>query len=339
MLLLLFSRIYAMHLIKLQSVENDQFLGVEGDHLILTAYKKAQWFRLKPMNDISYKIIETKDGKAITKPGFWSFRKTYSIEPDVMSDKQMFRLVFYEPNEFIFMKGDECLGFNTNKKFKAVDCNIEHTTRFRICYDKSCNEESKLKKKLDCLKGMLSRAGNPYGGNMGIGNGMGNGMGNIGGYPNGMGGMMNPYGPNSSWNNGMNEYPRKKKKRSKYRDDDDDEDGKDRDNSDEDENEEGDGVFNCSDYLKNMYGNKNHRDACPYPPPMGYPMGYPNGMGNGMGGMGNNGMNNGLNNGMGGMGNNNNNGDLVNLSNLANNLEKVADVLNKLCKSGIINNP
>lgn len=148
--------------IKLKLVDDDKFLGAVKDKLQLVDYKDALSLKLNPMEDISEKNLEAKDGKALTESGFWFFPKSYSMKSNSKSGKQAFRIVYYAPNEYLLMRGDSCLGFVEQNKFKRVDCTLEKAARFRICYNKLCDSYLDIKNDLECIKMFLGMGGGRY---------------------------------------------------------------------------------------------------------------------------------------------------------------------------------
>ncbi|ELA42109.1 uncharacterized protein VICG_00750 [Vittaforma corneae ATCC 50505] len=148
--------------VKLKLVDDDKFLGAVKDKLQLVDYKEALSIKLNPMQDISEKNLEAKDGKALTESGFWFFPKSYSMKSNSKSGKQSFRIVYYAPNEYLLMRGDSCLGFVEGNKFKKVDCTLEKAARFRICYNKLCESYLDIKNDLECIKMFLGIGGRRY---------------------------------------------------------------------------------------------------------------------------------------------------------------------------------
>lgn len=172
MLFLLITRILCIDRIKLKIVGDDKFLGMSGEKIVKVDYRDALPIKLNTMKDITEKALENKHGQAVTETGFWFFPKSYVFKKNKMESKQAFRIVFYGPNEYILMKGDNCLGFRDDSKFKRVDCREGKATKFKMCTNRLCDSYLDLKKDLECIKGFLG----------------------MGGFPNrGAGGSPNPY--------------------------------------------------------------------------------------------------------------------------------------------------
>lgn len=150
--------------IMLKLDRSDKFLVVgSDDKLRLGDYREAVYLRLNTMDDISQKTLEGRDNKALTETGFWFFPKSYLFKSNTGSSRQAFRIVYHGPNEYILMKGDSCLGFNSSSKFKKVDCKRGSASIFNICSSRSCDNYIDIRRDLECIKMMLSiRAGGRY---------------------------------------------------------------------------------------------------------------------------------------------------------------------------------
>lgn len=168
MIFLLVVGILCIDRIKLKIVGDDKFLGMSGEKIVKADYKDALPIKLNTMKDISEKTLENKNGEAITETGFWFFPKSYVFKRNKSEGKQAFRIVFYAPNEYILMKGDNCLGFREDSKFKRIDCTEGNkVTKFRMCTNRMCDSYFDLKKDLECIKGFLGMGGGGRGPNFG----------------------------------------------------------------------------------------------------------------------------------------------------------------------------
>lgn len=135
---------------------SDKFLGVgSDDKLRLGDYHDAVYLKLNTMDDISKKTLEGRDNKALTEKGFWFFPKSYSFKSNSGSSSQAFRIVYHGPNEYILMKGDSCLGFNSSNKFKRVDCKRGSASIFNICTSRFCENYVDVKRDIECMKQMM----------------------------------------------------------------------------------------------------------------------------------------------------------------------------------------
>lgn len=152
---LLFNTVYCLGRIKLKIADDDKFLGVVDGKLQPVEYNDALSIKLNTMKDISVKNLESRDGNALTETGFWFFPKSFSMKGNKKSSKQGFRIVYYAPEEYLLMRGDNCLGFKDGNKLKKVDCTLDKATRFRICENRLCDNYMEILKGMNCIMSML----------------------------------------------------------------------------------------------------------------------------------------------------------------------------------------
>lgn len=143
--------------ITLKIVGTDKFLGVTGSRFGPVNYHNALRIKLNTMDDISLKNLETNDNRAVTETGFWFFSKSYGLQKNKKKSSQSFRLVYYAPEEYLLMKGDNCLGFNSSKHLKRKSCKLGSAARFKICYSKFCESYFDIKKDLHCFTSMIGQ--------------------------------------------------------------------------------------------------------------------------------------------------------------------------------------
>jgi len=145
--------------IRFKLLNEDKWIGSDGDSnkLRLTTYDSALKFEFDDIaDDFSAKRIRTIDkSKSITENGWWLARKHYSLAGGNNNDKQGIQILYYGPNEYIFMRGGYCLSIKSGEFLKEY-CTAEHTSIFNMCKDRKCEDDiQSMKRDIKHIKLLL----------------------------------------------------------------------------------------------------------------------------------------------------------------------------------------